>query len=327
MTKPIHVAVGVVRRGDEVLVARRPDHVHQGGRLEFPGGKVEPGEPAPEALKRELAEELGIGATTDDIIPLIRVAHDYDDKCVLLDVFEVTGFTGEPHGVEGQPVEWRPAASLDPEAFPAANGPIIHAVQLSDTIHITGEAWSGENVLATLREKLEEQRPQTVLLRAPWLSREHYAERARALVPICRDIGARLVLHGEPSALIDCPDADGIHLPWRVAEVLEDTRPVSRQYWLGVSCHNEEELAQASVLEADYVFLGPVQATASHPTTSPMGWEIASGLIARANRPAYALGGLSTADVNTARHYGARGIATISGWWRSPSPETDEEPS
>lgn len=327
MTKQIHVAVGIVRRDGEVLLARRPDDAHQGGRLEFPGGKVESQESAPQALQRELAEEIGIEASADDMFPLIRVTHDYGDKSVFLDVYEVSEFSGEPHGAEGQSIEWQAVTDLNPEAFPDANGPIIQAVQLSDTVHITGEAWSGESVLSTLRDKLEEACPDTVLLRAPWLSREHYAERARALVPICEELGIRLLLHGEPSALKDCPEADGIHLPWRVAEALENARPVSRGYWLGVSCHNEEELAQALELEADYVFLGPVQETASHPATQPLGWEAAAALIAGINRPVYALGGLTTADVSTARHHGARGIATISGWWQSPSPETDEASS
>ena len=57
--KTVHVAVGVIVRDGRVLIARRPDKAHQGGLLEFPGGKVEPGETVQQALCREIAEETG----------------------------------------------------------------------------------------------------------------------------------------------------------------------------------------------------------------------------------------------------------------------------
>ena len=73
MMKEVHVAVGVVRRGDTVLIARRPDHVHQGGLLEFPGGKVEPGERVQDALVRELHEEVGIDVCPMSLRPVIGI--------------------------------------------------------------------------------------------------------------------------------------------------------------------------------------------------------------------------------------------------------------
>ena len=56
----VQVVAAVIRRPDgQVLLAQRPQHTHQGGLWEFPGGKVEPGESEVEALQRELQEELG----------------------------------------------------------------------------------------------------------------------------------------------------------------------------------------------------------------------------------------------------------------------------
>ena len=104
-----HVVAAVIVNGSqEVLLAKRPLDRHQGGLWEFPGGKVERGEDVRAALMRELNEELGI--IIQDARPLIKIRHAYPDKAVLLDVWRVTAFAGEPHGREGQPIEWVAAA-------------------------------------------------------------------------------------------------------------------------------------------------------------------------------------------------------------------------
>ena len=101
----LHVAVAaIVNDAQQVLLARRPEHTHQGGLWEFPGGKCEPGEAVEAALEREIYEELGI--RTGVCRPLIRVPHRYTDRSVLLDVWRVDAFEGQPYGREGQAVEW-----------------------------------------------------------------------------------------------------------------------------------------------------------------------------------------------------------------------------
>ena len=119
--KEVHVAVAVIVRDGRVLIARRPDHVHQGGLLEFPGGKVEPGETVQAALVREIAEETGLHVPAGSLEPVIGIRHDYGDKRVFLDVWETSAAEGEARGCEGQPVEWLTPEQLRDEDFPAAN--------------------------------------------------------------------------------------------------------------------------------------------------------------------------------------------------------------
>ena len=110
-----------------VFLAKRLADAHQGGLWEFPGGKVEPGESAEQALVRELDEELGIEITA--IEPFISVPFNYPDKSVLLEVFTVTAFAGVPFGREGQETAWVALTELSKLQFPAANLPIIEKIQ------------------------------------------------------------------------------------------------------------------------------------------------------------------------------------------------------
>ena len=124
----VHVAVAVICNADgNILIAKRPEGVHQGGLWEFPGGKVEAGENLENALKRELFEELGIELKACE--PLIEIHHNYPDKSVWLDVWRVTGFSGEAYGREQQPVRWVAPKALDDYEFPKANQPIIEVLR------------------------------------------------------------------------------------------------------------------------------------------------------------------------------------------------------
>lgn len=128
MKKQVHVAVGVIENGrGEIFVTKRLGHQHQGGKWEFPGGKVEEGETLLHALYRELSEEIGINVVAAE--PLLLVEHDYGDKAVKLDVWLVRGFVGQPRGLEGQEGQWVAIKDLDTLEFPDANGPIVEAVK------------------------------------------------------------------------------------------------------------------------------------------------------------------------------------------------------
>jgi 8-oxo-dGTP diphosphatase len=63
MKKTINVAAAVIYVNGLYLLSKRLDHQHQGGKWEFPGGKIENDESTEQALVRELKEELNIGVT------------------------------------------------------------------------------------------------------------------------------------------------------------------------------------------------------------------------------------------------------------------------
>lgn len=312
--REVHVAVGVVQRRGRVLIARRPDHAHQGGLLEFPGGKVEPGETVQQALIRELAEETGLRVSPDALEPLIGIRHDYGDKRVFLDVWRTGQAEGEPEGREGQAVAWLAPEALRDEDFPAANRPIIRALRLPQALAITGHVRSVGDGLAALTASLDRTPVSALVLRAPALDDEAYRRFADAAVALCRDRGVAPLLHGGPERLTAVPGAAGLHLPWHEARSLS-SRPVPASVWLGVSCHDAGQLARAAALGADYVTLGPVRPTPTHPARPGRGWPWFAERVAEAVVPVYALGGVGPDDVTTARQAGGQGIAGIRFWW------------
>jgi len=125
--KRVEVAVGVILKGQQIFITKRDEHLHQGGKWEFPGGKKESHESMAQALVRELDEEIGIQVTKQQELMLIE--HDYGDKQVALDVRLVTEFTGEAHGKEGQLGLWVAIEDLHNYQFPEANIVILEKLQ------------------------------------------------------------------------------------------------------------------------------------------------------------------------------------------------------
>lgn len=312
----VHVAAAAIISGDgrKALIARRPSNVDHGGLWEFPGGKLAPYETGLEGLKRELHEELGVEIKRAQ--PLIRIHHEYPDKHILLDVWQVHEFSGEPFGREGQAVRWVPLDELVNYPFPAANLPILQAVMLPTEYLITAEE-ADEGVFdACLERALVEDGVRLVQLRAKTLDEAAYLARAERALALCHRYGARLLLNAEPE-LLERVDAHGVHLTSERLMSLE-RRPIAENKWLSASTHDHKQLGQAARIGCDFVTLSPLRTTPSHPEVAPMGWHDFQQLVERAAMPVFALGGMTRFDANHARAVGAQGIASIRDFWKAP---------
>jgi 8-oxo-dGTP diphosphatase len=312
------VAVAILENAQhQFLVARRPEDKHQGGKWEFPGGKIQAGEAVPAALARELNEELGI--TLRAACPLLRVRHAYPDKTVLLDVWRVTDYAGEPHGREGQPLCWVTTAELEGLDLPDADLPIVRALQLSPLYLITDSRRYGMTGMLALIERALRAGARLLQLREPQMSSEEYADYARTVTVLGHRYGARVLLNADP-VLVEACGADGVHLDSRRLMALSE-RPLPPSLQIAASCHNTMELAQAARVGADFALLSPVLATASHPDVEPLGWEQFARLRLCSDAPVYALGGMRPEHLPEARRRGAHGLAMIGGIWEAPSIE------
>jgi 8-oxo-dGTP diphosphatase len=308
----VHVAAAAIFDDQgRVLISQRPAHVHQGSLWEFPGGKLEPGETAMDALHREVHEELGISLQAAR--PLIRVVHDYSDKAVLLDVWRVDEFTGTPAGCEGQAIEWVNVGNLRDYPFPAANIPIIKAVSLPDCYLITPEPGPDRSRFLQTLARVLAGGISLVQLRARQLSAQDQRTLVAESLPLCRQAGARLLVNAEPALAVET-GVDGVHLTSKRLRDLS-ARPLGDEYLVAASCHTQEDVLHAGALGLDFIVVSPVQQTASHPYAELLGFDGLWRLTEQAPLPVYALGGMQLSDRDAVFRHGAQGIAAISGLW------------
>ena len=314
----MHVVAGVIRdRRGRVLLSLRPRHLEQGGLWEFPGGKLERGERPIDGLARELFEELGIRIRGG--VPLIQLFHEYPEKIVFLNVWEIDRWQHEVQARESQDIRWVDPLELGQYQFPEANEAVVAACGLPRLQLITptpdGDADRFIDRLAVCLAA----GVSVVQLRAKTCSCAEYRALAARVLETCRAFNTRLILNAD-AAEVQRLQADGVHLPsTRLLELRR--RPLDAPYMVSASCHDARELEQAERLNVDFVFLSPVQNTISHPGAIPLGWNELRRLVKHTSRPVYALGGMEIEDLTTAVAAGCQGIALIRGIWFSDRPE------
>lgn len=310
MKKIVDVAAAVIRRGDgSFLLGRRPPGGIYAGYWEFPGGKVEAGESPRLALLRELQEELGI--EVESAYPWIVREFTYEHAHVRLHFFRVLQWSGELRDLQHDALAWQSVGKVTAAPLLPANAPVLAALALPDFYAISHAAEIGVDAqLAALARALD-QGLRLVQLREPELPVARRAAFIQAAIDLCRQFGARVLVNGDLAQARDS-HADGVHM---TAAQLMSCKSRPDFPLVAASCHDRLELAQAARLGLDFVVVGAIKETPSHPGRPGMGWNRLAEMIAGYSLPVYALGGLMAGDMQAAWRAGAHGIAAMRAAW------------
>ena len=308
MSDIVRVAAAVIVRSDgAVLLAQRPPGKAYAGYWEFPGGKLEPGEAPAHALARELREELGI--VTRAASPWLVQEFVYPHAHVELNFFRVHAFDGEPAGHDGQAFAWQDPHAISVAPLLPANARVLAALTLPTVYAITCASDIGIDAFAERATRALQNGIRLLQIREPDAAiRDALTTR---LVTEARRFGARVLINGTvaDARRLGC---DGVH--W-TARALSGATSRPRDLVVGASCHTRAEIARAGALDVDFVVMGPVFATPTHPDARPLGWQGFAAAIQGTRIPVFALGGMQPFHLDAAIANGAHGIAMRRHAW------------
>ena len=243
-TTPVEVVAAIIERPDgRFLLAQRPAGKVYAGYWEFPGGKVEPGEPLAAALARELHEELGI--EVEIAHPWIVQIYAYPHAKVRLNFFRVRAWRGEPHGKEAQQLAWQRVSTLAVAPLLPANAPVLRALQLPFEYAIThaGEIGAKQQLIRLDQRLAHGLRLIQVREKdLPVLELERFAA---AVIALARPHGAQVLINADIDLAMRL-GADGVHLAAAQLSRLERKPALG---WCAASYHNAKELERAARLD------------------------------------------------------------------------------
>ena len=134
---------------------------------------------------------------------------------------------------------------------------------------------------------------------------------ANKVIAVARRFEATVLVNGDLE-FARTAKADGVHMTAKQLMAM-DIRPDITL--CAASCHDESELLQAEKLGLDFVVLGPVLPTPSHPGGSTLDWDRFADLAKNYSLPIFALGGLNTDHQKIAWQRGGHGIAMLRNAW------------
>lgn len=303
-----------------VLLSQRRPGKHLSGSWEFPGGRVEPGEDQVTALKRELAEELGI--TVHAAERWCTLTHRYPEKTVFLNMYRITEWSGVASGLEGQAIDWVPWSAVSQRPMPPADQALLKLFGVSPCylMDVTvDDAQSPEEILVNWQARMAAIE-QTPFSGVPWLVQWtglQHDESTQTLrvgkqaVECAKQAGHICLVDGPPDWAKQL-GADGVVLSKTQGMGLRK-RPEGLA-WAAMVCDDAPSLQQATSLGLDFVLLSSLRVGQARSSDRPLGGKAFEALLQQAGLPVIAFGGLGLDDLAWVRGLGGFGVATRSQW-------------
>jgi|GEM_PF-261383 len=329
MTQVTEVAAAVMLRGDpaapEFLLRRRPSFCLRNVRPERFMPATGNFRAERSSLARRRARRWFVNCKKNSASPSSKPGHgSVANSAIHTRRFACASFASTPgtanwrrsHGelaaIEHSNLVWLPAgAAASVAPILPANAPILRALALPSLYALSNaEEYGVAAELARLQNALSnglrlfQVRDKTL----PPRQRHAFARQVMALAARHAQV---VVLINDDQELARTVGAGGVHLSSQQLWQIERRPDFAR---VAASCHGAADLARAAGLGLDFVVLGPLLPTASHPGTAGIGWSAFTQLVERSSLPVYALGGLQPEMLETARSRGGHGIALLRGW-------------
>ena len=121
------VAVGVVWKGNKILISKRKENGLLGGLWEFPGGKIQTGEDAKKCVIRKVNEKLGVRVRPGRLLKQIK--HAYSHFSITLDAYHCDYVSGSPRALQGDKLRWILPKQIADLPFSKANHKLFDQIQ------------------------------------------------------------------------------------------------------------------------------------------------------------------------------------------------------
>ena len=189
---------------------------------------------------------------------------------------------------------------------------------MSDLICITNRKLCSDNFLDQI-EMIASAHPKAIVLREKDLSEKEYEQLARQVMQICQKHGTQCILHSFSNVAIAL-GAVAVHMP---LPLLQKMTPQEKSHFqiIGASCHSLEEAKEAQDLGCTYITAGHIFLTDCKKGLPGRGLSFLEEICKAFRIPVYAIGGISSQNIESVRKTGAAGACIMSGFMRCKTVE------
>ena len=189
---------------------------------------------------------------------------------------------------------------------------------MSDLIFITNRKLCSNNFLDQI-EMIASAHPKAIVLREKDLSEKEYEQLARQVMQICQKHGTQCILHSF-SNVATTLGATAVHMP---LPLLQKMTPQEKSHFqiIGASCHSLEEAKEAQNLGCTYITAGHIFLTDCKKGLPGRGLPFLEEICKTVRIPVYAIGGISSQNMESVRKTGAAGACIMSGFMRCKTVE------